>query len=55
MIISSPYNVGDQIEHNGETYEIKGIHIFVTKKGTIEKWRFHIGNGEFITIPNEGR
>lgn len=54
MKLDIPYKIGDTIKVSGETFTIKGIHIYVTINSDVVKWRFHVGHGRFITIENDG-
>lgn len=44
-----PYNIGDKIQHNGKTYIIKGIHLYIGERGYLSI-RYYLGNGIFITV-----
>ena len=50
MQLDVPYKIGDEIEVDGQTFTIKGIHIYITLNSDVIKWRFHIGNGKFVTV-----
>lgn len=53
MQLDVPYKIGDEIEVDGQTFTIKGIHIYITLNSDVIKWRFHIGNGKFVTVENK--
>lgn len=48
--VTFPAHVGDSITVNSETFQIKGIHLYIGLDNRITTYRFHIGNGKFITI-----
>lgn len=53
MKINISFEIGDRIFVDGKLKTIKGIHIYVGENGVIKKYRFHIGNSNFITINAE--
>lgn len=53
MKIDIPFEIGDRIIVDGKIKIVKGIHVFICKNGTVKKYRFHIGDGEFVTINAE--
>ena len=50
MTIHIPYEIGEIVKNGGVEHEIKGIHIYVTMTGEVNKIRLHVGNSKFITI-----
>ena len=51
MTINIPYELGEYIQLDDSLFKILGIHIYVDQNGIINRYRFHIGNGNNITIP----
>lgn len=50
MNINIPFEIGDRLIVDGKLKTIKGIHLYIGDNGVIRKYRFHIGNSDFITI-----
>lgn len=55
MDFSIPYKIGEKIKIDGRQETIKGIHIYVKQSGEVDKFRFHIGSGRFITVENNDK
>ena len=53
MTINIPYELGEyiQLDVDDAVFKILGIHIYVDQHGKVNRYRFHIGNGDYITIP----
>ena len=52
MVIKTPYEIGDKVVVDGKNETVKGIHVYVKEDGTIAKWRLHLGDGRFVSLPN---
>lgn len=50
MTIHIPYEIGEMVKNGGVEHEIKGIYLYVTKTGEVNKIRLHVGNSRFVTI-----
>jgi hypothetical protein len=48
MTVSTKYNIGDKLYINGETREIRGVHIYFSDNKQTE--RYYLGNQEWLTI-----
>lgn len=51
MIIKTKHEIGDEIEINGQKYNILAIHLYESENTHSE--RYYVGNQTFITYQEE--
>lgn len=50
MKLEIPFEIGDRIIVDGKVKTIKAMHLWITEEGSLNTYRFYLGNGMYVTV-----